>query len=183
MSAPHQASVFGSLLGSVGEGAAEPVKANHQVPVVRITDILPHTNADTLEIIRTLGYQTIVKKGDFKVGDLAVFVQPDSVVPEIKTFEWLWGDAIGPIPVRRRRIKAKKLRGEWSEGLLLPITDFPELTPDVINGRYDVAPLLGITHYNPPEDVETDGTSERGPQLFVQWLAAEFTDLADCNLR
>jgi len=169
VSAPHQASVFGQL------AETEPIKENHKVPVVRIAEILPHTNADKLEIVRTLGYQTIVKKGEFKVGDLAIFVQPDSVVPEIQQFSWLWGDAIGPIPVRRRRIKAKKLRGEWSEGLLLPITDFglyesdseyPSTRSDrmITKEGEDVSERLGITHYAPPEPEDLGGECERGPQ-------------------
>jgi hypothetical protein len=46
-------------------------KANHQVNIVRITEILTHTNANSLEIIPIGEYQAVSRKGQFKVGDLA----------------------------------------------------------------------------------------------------------------
>src|SRR3989442_12602988 len=102
-------------------------KSNHKVPVVRVTDIRKHPGADTLDIITVGGYQVISKTGNFKVGDLGIYIQPDSIVPEIDQFSFLWGDSEKPVPVRRRRITVKKLRGEWSEGLLLPVSEFASL--------------------------------------------------------
>ena len=133
---------------------------SHQVNVVRIETILPHVNADKLELIHIGGFQAVSQKGTFKVGDLALYIQPDSVVPQTEPFKFIWEPYLGIdgiVPEKRRRIKAKKLRGEWSEGLLMPISDFsgglvhePKLCYGWLKEGDDVSDSLGITHYNPP---------------------------------
>jgi hypothetical protein len=155
-------------------------KANHQVNIVRITEIKEHTNADALEIIPIGEYQVVSKKGQFKVGDLAVYIQPDSVVPQTEPFRFIWEpySLRGPddpvdhvVPEKRRRITVRKFRGEWSEGLLLPITDFEDLYvrfgEDITfrtNEGDDVSDLLGITHYDPDTE-STKGESGHAPKL------------------
>lgn len=139
------------------------IKANHQANIVRITEIKEHTNADNLEIIPIGEYQVVSRKNQFKVGDLGVYIQPDSVVPQTEAFKFIWQDFVvldGTVPEKRRRITVRKFRKEWSEGLLLPITDFPTLYEHTAIGvdlvGQDVSGLLGITHYDPePETGET----------------------------
>ena len=146
------------------------MNSTHQVRVVRITDIEKHPNADTLSIVRIGGYQCVVKTTDFKAGDLAVYVQPDSVMPQEDAYAFLWAGREfpdSPVPEKYRRITVRKFRKEWSEGLLLPArpTYFKDTT--TLTGNYviwrgeddcrivqegdDVAEFLGITHYDPPE--------------------------------
>jgi tRNA-binding EMAP/Myf-like protein len=146
---------------------------NHKVPVIRIEEIRKHPNADTLELIDVGGYQVVVKAENYKVGDLAVYIPPDSVVPQTEAFRFIWGpfqcEPDGQAPAKRRRITVRRFRKEWSEGLLMPISDFPEL---IINQygevkQYwpeegsDVAETLGIIHYAPPEDLS--GENESAP--------------------
>ena len=105
--------------------------STHRVNVVRIEEILPHPNADTLGIIYIGGYQCVVKKDDYKAGDLAIYIQPDTIVPVMDQFKFLWADrefADGTVPERLRRITVRRFRKEWSEGLLLPLSDFPMLS-------------------------------------------------------
>ncbi len=124
---------------------------HHQVNVVRVESVLPHPNADKLEIIPVGGFQAIAAKGQFNVGDLAYYIPPDSVVPERDEYAFVWGNKVieGGVPEKRRRISAKKLRGEWSEGLLMPL---PQLwggaLPQIGD---DISDYLGITHYQPAE--------------------------------
>lgn len=157
-------------------------KSNHQVNVVRIAEVLPHSNADKLEIIHIDGYQCVVGKGQFKPGSLAIYIQPDSVVPQTEPFRFIWAQYVEPsmadpaalgivdgkvvyeVPERRRRITVRKFRGEWSEGLLMPISDFPELPLLFLEGD-DMSDLLGITHYDPDKGVEgTKGNNISGPR-------------------
>lgn len=140
---------------------------NQSARVVRVNEILPHTNADSLGIVQLDGYQCVVKLGEFQVGDLAVFIQPDSVVPEAQVFAFLWGDQ--EPTAKRRRVTVRRFRKEWSEGLLLPLKEFPELAApsyDVPGGNdlvgKDVTERLGITHYEPPEPGDP-AENERGP--------------------
>jgi hypothetical protein len=136
------------------------MKANHQVNVVRIAEILPHANADSLGLVMVGGYQVVVKLTDFRVGDLGVYIQPDSVVPADPEFAFLW-DGRGftdYVPEKYRRITVRKFRKEWSEGLLLPLATFyseeERLGLNIQQGD-DISEDLGITHYEPPEPAES----------------------------
>lgn len=138
-------------------------KSNHRVNIVRIKEIRVHPNADKLEIYPIDGtdYQYVGTKGQFAVGQLVAYIQPDSVVPELPQYSFLWEPKTyeGPVPERKRRIKAKKLRKEWSEGLLIPAPN-----NQVYEEGSDIADLLGIYHYEPPEEKILDGDCERGPR-------------------
>lgn len=150
--------------------------AHHQVNVIQITEIKPHGNAERLEIVPIEGFQAVVAKDQFKVGDLAYYVPPDSIVPDRAEYAFLWGNAIfeGGTPVKKRRIGAKKLRGEWSEGLLMSFE-----SNGWINVRVgdDISEQLGIEHYNPPEPGESTaaGSNEgnakkwRLPRTYGGW--------------
>ena len=95
----------------------------------------PHPNADSLSIVRVGGFQCVVRTSAWENVDIGAFVPPDSVVPE----------ALAPVP-GATRIRAVKLRGEYSEGLLVP-------APEGAAIGDDVADVLGITHYEPvPEE-------------------------------
>jgi len=61
------------------------------------------------------------------------------------------------IPEKKRRITVRRFRGEWSEGLLLPLSSFDF---DAMEGD-DVSDILGVYHYQPPEPGES--TCPRNP--------------------
>ncbi len=67
-------------------------KANHRVNVVRLGEPRVHTNADNLELFDIGEYQVVTKKGNFKAGDLGVYIQPDSVVPQTEPCKFIWED-------------------------------------------------------------------------------------------
>lgn len=139
----------------------------HKVEIVRIGEILPHPNADKLELTMVGGYQCVIGKGQYKTDDLAVYIQPDSVVPQAEPFQFLWiaDYPTGDVPARRRRITVKRLRKEYSEGLLMPIRDLGFYLGENgqlfgFNGKTynegdDVADVLGITRYVPEFDAES----------------------------
>jgi RNA ligase (TIGR02306 family) len=79
------------------------------VEVARIRSVHKHPNADTLSIAEVNGYPVIFRTGDFVEGRLAVHVPIDSIVPDLPEWSFLAG---------HRRIKAKRLRGVFSMGLL-----------------------------------------------------------------
>ena len=109
-----------------------------------------------------------MKKDNYKVGDLALYIQPDTIVPATEPFKFLWADrefADGTIPERLRRITVRRFRKEWSEGLLMPLSDFPDLVMKCddqpqLRGD-DVAKLLGFTHYEEPDPSYVLGTPGR----------------------
>jgi tRNA-binding EMAP/Myf-like protein len=139
------------------------MNSNHKANVVRIFEVTKHPNADSLSLVAIEGYQVVVRTEEFKLGELYLYIQPDSIVPPTPPFKFLWSDKefVGDIPQKYRRVTVRRFRGEWSEGLLLPLSDFGvKLNPVAykINGRIvqegeDIAELLSITHYEEPEPV------------------------------
>jgi len=108
-----------------------------------IKEIRNHPNADRLEIATILGWQSVVKKGDFRVGDKAVFVVIDTILPSAPWSEFLADNKNPDKPIRLHTVK---LRGEFSQGLVLPITVLPPHMQDWREGA-DVGGELGIKKY------------------------------------
>lgn len=102
------------------------------VEVVPVT-LETHPNADSLSIVRVYGYTVCVRSADWQGVQRGAYIPPDSVVPDSPAFEFLNG---------HRRIRAKRLRGIVSMGLLVPAPDGAVLGDDV-------AELLGVVHYEP----------------------------------
>lgn len=104
-----------------------------------IIDVLPHDNADTLEIAKVLGWQVIVRKGQYKAGYQCVYVGLDSILPEKPEFEFMRSKDF--------RVKSIKLRGQISQGILFPMAILPD-------GYYregeDVTEIIGVTKYEKP---------------------------------
>lgn len=107
--------------------------SEHRVEVVRLGPIEKHPNADSLGIVKVWAYTAIVRLGEWSEGDLAAYVEPDYVVPDVEQFAFLAG---------HRRIKAKRLRGTWSQGLLIR-------PPEGAREGDDVMEALGIVRYEP----------------------------------
>lgn len=112
--------------------------------VQRITAIDPIPNADAIEVASVLGWKVVVKKSEFRVGDLAVYMEIDSVPPDEPQYAFLWRNA--EQRPNNFRIRTVKLRGQISQGILFPFTD-TELIP--IEGM-DLTEYLGVTKYEPP---------------------------------
>lgn len=118
------------------------------VQVVRVGKIEKHPNADTLGLTRVFDYPVITRLGDFQEGDLAVYVPVDAIVPADDP-RWAFLDG-------HWRIRAKRLRGIFSMGLLA------HADPTWTEGQ-DVCADLRITKYEPPEPMTTGGEDERDP--------------------
>lgn len=88
----------------------------------RIADIQPIEGADAIEVATVDGWKVVIKRGEFEVGDLAVYLEIDSWVPhELAPFL-----SKGSVPreyngVKGERLRTIKLRGQVSQGLLLPV--------------------------------------------------------------
>jgi RNA ligase (TIGR02306 family) len=111
--------------------------------IQKILWIRPIENADSIEACGVLGWQVVARKGEFHVGDIVVYVEIDSVVPELPEYEFL----------RRYhfRVRTAKLRGAISQGLILPWTG------EGVEIGTDVSDILGITHYEKPIPVSLSG--------------------------
>ena len=130
----------------------EDKSSTHKCEVVPVV-LEKHPNADSLSIVRVFGYQVCVRTDAWQNIALGAFVVPDSIVdvsrPEF-AFLSTMPDNKGKTHVR---IRAKKLRGEPSYGLLIP-------APDGAKEGDDVAELLGIERYVPPEERNSHGAAQ-----------------------
>lgn len=113
--------------------------------IARIDQILPHPNADSLELANVRGWQVVTKKDEFKVGDRCVYCEIDSVMPDRPEFEFL--------RTRNFRIKTIKLRGELSQGICFPLSildtdieSYAEFSKHFLD-EDDVTNELGVTLY------------------------------------
>jgi RNA ligase (TIGR02306 family) len=127
--------------------------------VVRVTRVLPHPNADRLEILRfemkdcgETTYEVVSQKGTFKPGDLAAYFSVDCLLPTSHPdFSFLLSrlDGVGK---ETYRLRAARLRGTFSQGLLVPC-------PSGMNFGDAVADAFGVTYYRAPEpNVPTAGS-------------------------
>jgi len=141
-----------------------------RVEVVQIGAVERLPNSDSLSITQVHGgYPVIFRTGDFHEGDHAVYIPVDSVVPTDRApFEFLAKPGHSP----QQRIRAKRLRGTFSMGLLVP-------APAMTKAGDDVQVELGVTKYEPLEDVagEAEGrmppTNGPWPKWRI-WLAKHF---------
>ncbi len=126
----------------------------HACPVVAVS-VEPHPDADRLEIARVGGFELVVAKGQWSSGDRAVYIPEQSIVPEGLIDELgLTGRLAGS---KANRVKAIRLRGVLSQGLLVPL-DSPHLA-DVSEFALgdDLAKELGISKWHPPTPAYTNG--------------------------
>ena len=104
-----------------------------------ISDIRPIAGADRIEVAQVDGWECVVQKNEFHVGDTVVYIEIDSVLPERPEFEFL--------RERKFRVRTIKLRGQVSQGLVLPLSILPKGKSYELGD--DVTDVLGIVKYDP----------------------------------
>lgn len=107
--------------------------------ITRVTGISP-MDADRLESVDILGWHVVCGKGEFKVGDLGVFIEVDSLCPEQPPFS-----EMEFLKSKYYKVKTQKIRGVYSQGLFMPLSAFGDKLVDAKEGD-DVTELLGITY-------------------------------------
>lgn len=89
--------------------------------IQRITALEPIPEKDKIELATVLGWRVIVQKGLYDVGDLCVYCEPDSVMPEKPEFEFL--------RPKKFKIKVMKMAGVYSSGICFPVDILPRARP------------------------------------------------------
>lgn len=166
-----------------------------QPQIVRIEDVIKHRDADALDVVTVLGdHHVVVKRGEYQVNDIAAYIPIDSIVPDTDQFYFLCprvyekyeenGEtkqrALGPkypvggVPEKYRIIKAKKIRGTYSQGMLTPCP--PVSDPTLPNGSGymegdPIADIMGLKKWEEEEEENLPGlkkargtNAEKAPQ-------------------
>lgn len=132
------------------------------VPVLRLTSVTIHPNADKLDLATIGGYRAVVGKGQFADGDLVAYIPTDAVVPaDLAARLNIASYLVGP---DKNRVKAIRLRGVLSEGIVLAASLFPDATEGA-----DLANSLGITKYEPPVPVSMQGLARSWPTFLPHY--------------
>jgi RNA ligase (TIGR02306 family) len=138
----------------------------HTCDVVEVK-LETHPNADSLSLVMVGDFQVVVRTADWQNGDLGIYIEPDTIVPKTKEFEFLG---------EHRRIRARRLRGEWSVGLLLP-------APADAKVGDDYFAKLGLEHYEPivKGHFSTGGENISAPPgIFPKYDVLNFRRYSDC---
>lgn len=147
---------------------------------IRVIDAIePILGADAIEVATVGGWKVVVKKGEYQAGDLAVYLEIDSWVPhELAPFL-----SRGAMPreyngVKGERLKTVKLRGQVSQGLLLPleygVAGFPFIRATATGAMVmahegqDVTEFLGIQKWERPLPGELQGQARGSFPSFIR---------------
>lgn len=130
--------------------------------IEEIDEIREHPNADMLELVKVGGWQVVVKKGEYQAGDRAVYCAIDSWIPhELAPFLSKGQEPREFNGIKGEKVRTIKLRGELSQGLLLPTS---VIVQDGVNGNEypfiegsDVTELLGIQKWEAPIPAQIAG--------------------------
>ena len=135
--------------------------------IQRIKALEPIENADAIVRATVLGWQLVVKKGEFEVGDLCIYCEIDCLMPSRPEFEFL--------KPRGMRVRTIRLRGQISQGICLPLSFLPENAPNTVKERnpdafgegVDVTDILGIVKYEPPIPASLAGVMKGNFPSFI----------------
>jgi len=126
-----------------------------------ISEIVPIEGADRIELARVQGWQSVIRKGEFKVGDSVIFVPIDTVLTPSAWNQHLWDKNDPSKPIR---LKTVKLRGVISQGLILRTTlvSAQEIWDHMDDPTEDtsLAGMLGITKYEKPVPAQLAGQAK-----------------------
>jgi RNA ligase (TIGR02306 family) len=125
---------------------------------IRVIDkIEPIEGADAIETAVIGGWKVVVKKGEFAVGDLAVYLEIDSWVPtELAPFLSKGKEPREFNGVKGERLRTIKLRGQLSQGLLLNLDTALPFTNSFQDGD-DVSEVLNIQKWERPMNAQLAG--------------------------
>lgn len=105
----------------------------------RISDIQPIEGADMIELAIVDGWKVVVAKNvGHKVGDMVVYCEIDSFLPIREEFEFLRKSSFKKMGDQEGfRLRTSKLRGQISNGLILPLSVLESFTGGKIIKKND----------------------------------------------
>ena len=142
----------------------------------RIAGIRPIEGADNIVCATVDGWELVTQKSNgFKTGDLVVYFEIDSVLPEKEPFEFLrercYVSTERSVNGAGFRLRTIKLRGQVSQGLILPISELDHLIYDGDHTSYeegtDLTEILGVVKYEKPLAANLAGVARGNFPTFI----------------
>lgn len=110
------------------------------VTLRKVSELTPIEGADMIELAKVDGWECVVKKGEFQEGDWGIYFEIDSMIPHKDWCNHLFKNQ-KDIDRGFLRIRTIKLRGQVSQGLMLPL-------PLLLDT--DLTEAIGVYKYEPP---------------------------------
>ena len=124
----------------------------------KIDSIDPIEGADAIEVATVGGWKVVVKKNEFKAGELAVYFEIDSWVPnELAPFLTKGTEPREYNGVKGERLRTVKLRGQISQGLLLPLEPTCKNIESLLFEDLDVSVPLNVQKWERPIPAQLAG--------------------------
>lgn len=121
----------------------------YKVPYTTILDIQPHNNADRLLVATVYGFQVVIPKDRFNIGDKVIYIPIDSILPA--NVEEILFPADSKIKLHHNRVRQIRIRGLASQGMLVNPSELASLINlERIDLETDLKDFLGIKKYAPP---------------------------------
>jgi len=137
-----------------------------------INEIVPIEGADKIVLAKIDGWQTVVKKGEFKPGDKCVYFEIDSLLPIRPEFDFLRKCCyVKNDLMEGYRLKTVRLRGQISQGLALPLHAFGDdflSRAEVYPIGKDVTEELGVKKFEKPVPASLSGIAKGNFPSFVK---------------
>lgn len=135
--------------------------------VRQVTKVTPIEGADLIELVNVGGWSVVCKRGDFHVGEIALYLEIDSFVPQ-SLAPFLSDKPKTYLGTIGNRLKTKRLRGVLSQGLLLPMQDVLKKTPgcSFLLGD-DLTDTLGIKLWERPIPAQLSGQMKGSFPYFI----------------
>jgi RNA ligase (TIGR02306 family) len=131
-----------------------------------VKDVYHAENSDNLDVAVVNNWRAVVARDKFKAGDVVVFFETDAFLPVQPQYEFLRGSSFKKLTlpndevIEGFRLKTVRLRGNISQGLVMPINE-------LLNGDYevgdDVTNELGVVLYDPPDNTSIVSGDAKGP--------------------
>ena len=136
----------------------------------KIAGVRPIPGADAIECVTVDGWDVVTKKGEFSVNDLVVYLEIDSWAPhELAPFLSKGKEPREFNGVKGERLKTIKLRGQISQGLILPLSCLPHSLGFAFAASEgeDVTEWLGIQKWERPINPQLAGLAKGNFPSFI----------------
>jgi hypothetical protein len=112
--------------------------------VQSVRELKPIEGADRIEVACILGWEVVVKRGQFSVGDLGCLIEIDSIVPATPVFEFM--------KERKYRVRTIRLKKQVSQGLFMSFNDLGITNTKRLKEGDDLTIMIGVTKWEPDEN-------------------------------
>jgi len=114
--------------------------------ISKIKEISQIKDADNIELALLNGWNCVIRKGQYQIDDLVICMITDAVIPEKLATSLMVTDYLR----KGFRVRTVKLRGVYSECLIVPLSVAYNCTSDKLFEGKDMMNILNITKYEPP---------------------------------